>query len=127
MNVTKKFNELIMFAMAHGGSLKNHIRFGDEVSAVRKEIAELEITNVFNATLVNAVNDVLENFTKAYAIDLFPENSKEEREGIQPIAAEEMGRFVSRQSASMGRHMVKVIRQHMDEAVNQFVKGENNE
>lgn len=53
------------------------------------------------------INEILDEIEKAYPEDIFPSFTKEE---IETIKNEYRG-FIDRASASMGRHLAKVIRE----------------
>lgn len=55
---------------------------------------------------VRTVNNFMDTFEQAYAIDLFPELSKEQREKVRRAYPG----VIDRTAAGQGRHMIKVLR-----------------
>lgn len=57
------------------------------------------------------INEILDEIERAYPEDIFPNLTKEE---IKEISSKYPG-FIDRASASMGRHLAKVIRRKLAE------------
>ena len=58
------------------------------------------------------IYDILNEIEQAYPEDIFPPTTQAERDPV----IEQFPGFIDRTSASMGRHLVKVIREKMSDA-----------